>query len=451
MILRCCQRHEELWLESTCGMRFGNSALERFRRYRIAVVGAGVAGITAAHLLARRHDVSLLERNDYLGGHTNTVVLQDGPDSGTAIDTGFIVCNDRTYPRFHRLLADLGVGVHTSDMSFGFFCEATGLAYSSRGLNSLFAQRTNLLRPAHWRMLADVVRFHRVAARDLDDDRVNGQTLGEYLALRRFSRPFQERYLLPMGAAIWSSPRDQMLEYPAQSFLQFFRNHGLLTVDRHPQWQTVIGGASTYVRAFQQRFPGRIETNVSLEHIRRESDKVVLRRRNGREETFDRVVLAAHANQSLALLADPSPDEARLLGAWRYQPNVVVLHTDEGVLAGNRLARASWNYVRERDDDGRRPVSVTYVMNRLQGLRTRRTYCVTLNRRRLIPDEHVLREFVYTHPLYDRRALASQNELPLLNGVRNTYFCGSYFGYGFHEDAVASGERVAELLGAGGA
>lgn len=415
------------------------------RKLQIAIIGSGVAGITTAHLLARQHQVTIFEKNGYVGGHTNTIVVEDGPDAGTPVDTGFIVTNDRTYPNFKRLLADLGVGVRDSDMSFGFQCRQRGLLYASRNLNSLFAQRGNLLRPSFLRMLAEIPRFNRIAATDLAAGKINGATLGDYVKERRFYPGLVSSYLAPMGAAIWSTPQDQILEYPAESFLRFFENHGLLTIRDQPQWQTVIGGSHAYVKAFQKRFPGQIVLKAGVTAIRRTPEGVVIERDRGTPQTFDQVVLATHADEALALLADPSADERRLLGAWRYERNRAVLHTDRSLLPERRRAWASWNYFRNRNREA--PVSVTYHMNRLQGLKTTRDYCVSLNDTRPIPERCILREILYTHPVYTFDSLATQSELPSLNGVHNTYFCGSYFGYGFHEDAVTAGLGVARHFG----
>lgn len=413
---------------------------------RVAVIGAGVAGITTAHLLQRRHEVVLFEKENRLGGHTNTVVLPDGPDAGTPVDTGFIVCNDWTYPNFLKLLGELRVAVRDSDMSFSFNCLRSGLEYAGTNLNTLFAQRRNMLSPPFWRMLLDIIRFNRNALAALESGRLAGLTLGGLVDAGGYSRRFTEHYLLPMGAAIWSTPSAEMLRFPAEAFVKFCRNHGLLNIEHRPTWKTVVGGSISYLRAFERRFRGSIRLASPVAHVRRENGRVVVRPGNGPDEVFDAVVIASHADEALAMLADPSDDERRLLGPWRYQENLTLLHTDPRVMPRARRAWSSWNYVRE-DNADEADVSVTYHMNRLMGLTTRAEYFVTLNGARPPRDGAVVRETMYAHPTYTFDSLGTQAHLPRLQGVRGTYFCGSYHGYGFHEDAVRSGLAVAAQFG----
>jgi len=414
---------------------------------RVAVIGGGVAGIVAAHILQRRHEVTLFEQNDYLGGHTRTIVLTEGPDAGTAVDTGFIVLNDHTYPTFHRFLAQLEVPVRFADMSFGFHSEPDNLQYAGTSLNGLFAQRSNLLRPAFWRMLWDIRGFCQNARRDLREGRLAGETLGEYVRRGGYSRAFLDHYLLPMGGAIWSASSGKMLEFPAAALIRFFENHGLLSLKNRPRWQTVVNGSHTYVRKFLEGFRGTVHLACPVLGIRREANGVQVRLGDGSVQHFDKAVVAAHADQALRMLEDPSPEEQRLLGVWSYSVNHTVLHTDPRVMPSNRRAWASWNYTRERPGGSETPVSVTYHMNRLQGLTTRRDYFVTLNRHQAIAENLILQEMEYTHPQFTAASMATQAELPSLNGPRNTYFCGSYFGFGFHEDAVKSGVAVARAFG----
>jgi predicted NAD/FAD-binding protein len=410
----------------------------------VAVVGGGVAGIVSAHELAKAGwDAVLFERNAYVGGHTSTVTIPSGHDEGLPVDTGFIVMNERTYPNFHRFLAELGVKWRWSDMSFGYHDANTGLQYAGTDLSGLFAQRRNLLRPRFLGMLRQFARFGSEARKDLESGALAGVTLGAYLSERGYSRYFMDHYAVPMGAAIWSTGLVEMLEFPAETFVRFFKNHGLLSVTDRPRWQTVVGGSHAYVKAFLARFPGRVAKDAPVERVRREDGGAVVTARGRAPERFDRVVIAAHADEALALLSDPSEDEKRLLGAWSYARNRTVLHTDEAFLPPNRRAWASWNYRRERGEDGAAAVSVTYHMNRLQGLDSRREYLVTLNPRVEPRAGTVIREFLYMHPTYSFSSLRSQAELPTLNGVRSTWFCGSYFGYGFHEDAVRSALAVA--------
>lgn len=415
---------------------------------RLAVIGCGVAGLTAAQLLQRRYAVTVFERNDYPGGHTHTIVVPDGPDAGTPVDTGFIVCNNRTYPLFHRLLDQLGVRLRDSVMSFSYHDEDSGFHYSGGSLNGLFAQRRNLVHPAFWRMLLDIRRFCRDGGAALAANTVPAVTIGEYLQAGRYSREFVDWYLVPMMAAIWSAPPAETAAFPAAALLRFFRNHGLLSLRDRPTWQTVVGGSHAYVQAFVKQFSGTLHLSCPVHAVRRTAGGVVVTTAHG-ETTFDKVVMAAHADETFAMLADPSPEEHRLLGPWRYQNNRVVLHTDTGVLPPTQRAWASWNYSREPAAEATRPVSVSYYMNLLQGLSTQRHYCTSLNRRRPVAPATVVRELEYAHPVYSFASMGTQAELASLNGVRHSYFCGSYFGYGFHEDAVRAGAAVGELLGVG--
>jgi predicted NAD/FAD-binding protein len=414
---------------------------------KIAVLGGGVAGVSAAHWLSRRYDVTLFEKNDYVGGHTNTVVVEDGPDAGTPVDTGFIVCNDRTYPTFHKFLRELDVPVRYADMSFGYHCEESGLQYSGRGgARGLFAQKRNLLRPWYWKMLGEVVRFGREAKADLDSGVLSRVPLGDYLEDRGYGARFRRHYLFPMGSAIWSTPSSGMLAFPAETLARFFDNHGLLDLRDRPRWQTVVGGSHSYVKAFRRVFPGTVVTGKAARAVSRDGDSVSVRFSDGETRTFDKVVIAAHADEALKMLADPSDDERRLLGPWRYEKNRTVLHTDASVLPPIRGAWASWNYHRAKGSDETR-TTLTYDMNNLQGLRARERYCVTLNPEIEIDPSRVIRTVDYMHPLFSAEAVRTQAELPALQGVRGTYFTGSYHGYGFHEDAVRASAAVVGHFG----
>lgn len=413
----------------------------------IAVVGCGVAGLTAAWLLQRKHRVTLFEKADYLGGHTHTIEIPDGPDAGTAVDTGFIVFNGRNYPLFVRLLKELGVEWRESDMSFGVHCVKSGLQYASHIPFGIFADKANLFRPKYWKLLNAIGRFNRQAKSDLSVD-LGAETLGQYLARHQFPDSLQSDYLLPMGAAIWSCPVDTVRDYPAQSFLRFFENHGLLALNEAPVWHTVCGGSHAYVKAFAKQFNGEICLNAAVRQIERSNDQILISLHGSdRPAVFDRVVLATHADTSLKLLADADDKENNCLKPWKYSSSRVVLHTDKAVMPPLKNAWASWNYTREIGVDDTEPVSVSYHMNRLQGLETKDQYFVTLNRRGPIRKDRVIGEFEYTHPIYDQAAVATQSELPQLNGRRGTFFCGSYFGYGFHEDAVRSAVAVGQAFG----
>lgn len=416
-------------------------------RRNIAVIGGGVAGIVAAYLLDKKHNVTLFDRNDYLGGHTHTVEIADGPDTGLAVDTGFIVLNDATYPLFQKFLKQLGVATRASEMSFGFQCLQTGLTYAGTDLNGLFIQRRNLASPRFYGFLLEIARFSKKARQDLDGGEILPCTLAEYLAKGRFSTFMINNYLVPMAAAIWSTPARTVTDFPAEPFLRFFRNHGLLSFRNRPQWRTVVGGSHSYVKAFIRNFKGTLKLRSTIAGVFREADRVQVTLAGGETLFFDQVIIATHADEALRLLKDPSGNEKRLLSPWRYQLNRTVLHTDSSLLPGPKAARAAWNFTRDADAALERPVFVTYYMNRLQGFSAHQEYCVTLNREQPFQPESVIAEMAYHHPLYTFESMATQAQLPQLNGRQRTCFCGSYFGYGFHEDAVKSAAAVGEAFG----
>jgi predicted NAD/FAD-binding protein len=414
---------------------------------KIAVVGCGVAGLTAAWLLNRKHEVHLFEKNDYAGGHTRTLRVPSGPDEGTAVDTGFIVMNHRNYPQFTEVLRQLGVQLADSSMTFSYYDRAAAYGYSGNSIGSLFPHASYFFKAQHLSLLKDLWRFARIGYRDLKSGYLEGKTLGEYFQSRRFGAAFLNNYLYPMGAAIWSSPVAKMADFPAQPYLHFLENHGLLRLTNRPQWKYVAGGSRTYVEAMLRDFPRAPELSTPPQSIRRTDSGVTLRMSSGEEEHFDHVVIGAHADEALQLLADPSDSERERLGPWRYQPNSVVLHTSLTHLPPNPKLWSSWNFIRESAHDTSQPVSVSYYMNRLQNLQTRRDYVVTLNASEVIPDSHVLNRTTLMHPLYTFESMETQLKLVAMNGERNTWFCGSYFGYGFHEDAVQSAVAVAARFG----
>lgn len=413
----------------------------------IAVVGGGVAGITASFLLQEKHKVTLFEKNDYVGGHTHTVTLDSGPDQGLRIDTGFIVMNDKTYPSFSQLLSRLKVKIEKTDMSFSYYCKETGLQYGTSSLDSIMAQRKNILNPAYWKFLLEIMRFFRTARRALVQGSLGRVTLEEFIREQKFSHRFRDEFLLPMSAAIWSASDREMGQFPMESFARFYENHGLLSVSDHPQWYFVKGGSRSYVEAFLNQFPGDVYAGAPVQSIRRRDKGITLTLSDGTRKDFDAVVIAAHADEALGLLEDPSPDEERLLSPWRYSNNRVILHTDTSLLPTNIRARASWNTIREPGHRSTLPVTVTYDMTRLQNLDTNITYCVTLNPVRPIPQKHIIASMLFTHPVFDFSAMDTQSGLPGLNGQRNTWFCGSYFAYGFHEDAVHSSVQLGRDFG----
>lgn len=404
------------------------------RPRRIAVIGAGIAGLYAAWRLAPDHRVTLFEANDYAGGHTNTVDVEYC-GSTWAIDTGFIVFNDWTYPNFLAMLDELGVGYQSSNMSFSLRCERSGLEYNGTSLNALFAQRRNLLRPSFLRMLMDILRFNRESKALLagTDDTLS---LGAYLEQHRYSTAFIERYILPMGRSIWSAQASAMLAFPARFFVDFFDRHGFLNIDDRPVWQAVRGGSREYVRALLAQYRGELRLSTPIASVRREPAAVALRTAQGNLERFDTVFFACHADQALALLADPSPAEREVLAAFPYAPNLAVLHTDESVLPCRPLARAAWNY--HLTPEPQDAVALTYDMNILQTLDAPVRFLVTLNYDQAIDESRVIRRFQYAHPVYLPAGVAAQKRHRELNGARHTYYCGAYWRYGFHEDGVVS-------------
>ncbi len=400
---------------------------------RIAVVGSGIAGNVAAYHLHSDHDVTVFEADDHIGGHTHTHTIELGR-TRYEIDTGFIVFNDWTYPRFIALLEALGVESQPSSMSFSVSNERTGLEYNGTSIDTLFAQRRNLFRPAFHRMIRDILRFNREAPALL----AVGEelALGEYLERNQYSPQFIRDYLVPMGAAIWSTDPDRMLGFPARYFVRFFHNHGMLSVNERPQWRAIRGGSARYVEKMVAPFRDRIRINTPVEAIRRLPDRVVVRTRGGATESFDHVFLACHSDQALAMLSDASALERDVLGAIRYQTNEAVLHTDTSLLPHARRAWAAWNYHVLPDDASR--VALTYNMNILQTLGAPETFCVTLNRTDRIDPAKVLKRMVYHHPLYTPEAVAAQQRQREVNGAHRTYFCGAYWRFGFHEDGVVS-------------
>ena len=410
---------------------------------RIAIIGSGISGLLTARLLAADHDIRVFEANNHAGGHANTVSF-DAFGRQYAADTGFMVFNDRTYPNFVRLLQKLDVPARNSDMSFSVRSDKTGLAYQGSSLNGLFAQRRNLFRPSFYRMFLDVLRFNRESLELLQGEDYDLE-LGRYLDRNRYSREFIEHYLIPMGAAIWSAPPGVFRQFPARFVVSFFNNHGLLTVRGHPQWKTVQGGAVKYVEAITRPFADRIRLNCPVASVQRFSDRVSVTSKHGGTEDFDAVVLAAHSDQSLALLADVSQAEREILAAFQYQRNETVLHVDPSLLPRCRRAWASWNYRIPREEG--QPVVLTYNLNRLQGHVSPDPICVTLNGTRWIDQTKILQSIEFHHPVYSRGALGAQKRFREINGRNRTYFCGAYWGHGFHEDGVNSALAVGQAFG----
>jgi predicted NAD/FAD-binding protein len=414
---------------------------------KIAIVGGGISGLAAAYHLQSDHDVTLFEANGYLGGHTNTVDVEINGERH-AIDTGFIVFNDWTYPDFVRLLDELRVASQPTEMSFSVCCPRTGFEYGSSTLDSLFANRLNAVRPGFYRMLADIARFNRTAMRKVlgnkDSAIYHNATVGDYLARERYSRQFAEHYLMPMGSAIWSCPTGKFAEFPIRFIVEFYQNHGLLNFVWRPTWRTITGGSRTYVNSILRRFTGRVRPNTPVSRIRRLPDGVEVTPRDGAWECFDHVVLACHADQALRMLADASATERTLLAAFPYERNTATLHTDVRLLPRRRRAWSSWNY--RLSFDRAASASVTYCMNILQRLRSKHTFCVSLNCDAEIEPSRVLGQYCYAHPVFTLERAAAQSRHDELIDVNRTSFCGAYWGNGFHEDGVVSALRVCRKL-----
>jgi len=405
---------------------------------RVAVVGSGVAGLVSAYLVGRRHDVVLFEADNRPGGHVHTwEVRHEGRDY--AVDTGFIVFNERNYPNFTKLLAELEVRSQPTTMSFGFRCDSTDTEYNGSTIPQLFAQKRNLVRPRFFRMLGDIVRFNRDAAHDV----TNGSrelSVGEYLEEKRFSRGFRDQYLLPMASALWSTPRAQALQMPAEFLVNFFDNHGMLKVEGRPPWRVVAGGSARYVEALLSAFRGKLRLRTPVRRVERSDDQVLV---DG--ERFDRVVFACHSDQALASPADPTPVERELLGAMPFKPKQRILHTHTPGVPRRRAAWGAWNYRVHSGDDA--PATLTYNMNALQTIEAPVTFCATLNSEEQIAPDKIIGRASYMHPIFSRASVAAQRRHGEISGLNRTHYCGAYWGWGFHEDGVRSALTVARAFG----
>ncbi|HEX7299203.1 MAG TPA: FAD-dependent oxidoreductase [Solirubrobacteraceae bacterium] len=405
---------------------------------RIAIIGTGISGLTAAHLLHPAHEITVFEAGDHVGGHTNTIVV-DAEDGRWDVDTGFIVCNDRNYPLFEAMLDELGVARQPTNMSFSVSAEDEDFEYSSHGPRGLLAQPANLARRRFLAMVADYLRFNR-AARRLLAEPADDRSLGAFLKDERFSPWFVDRLLVPQAAAVWSADPAQMWTFPARFLAQFFAHHGMLSLTGRPRWSTVAGGSARYVEALTAPFAERIRVRTPVLAMTRHPTHVELVLQGGAPEAFDEVVVASHADDALALLTDPSPGESEVLGAFAYQVNEAVLHTDRSLLPRRRAAWSAWNYHLPAEPRGR--CAVTYYMNYLQALEAEEPYCVTLNRTAAIDPERIIRVIPYAHPVFTRAAVQAQTRHAEVSGVRRTHYCGAYWGWGFHEDGVASAHRA---------
>lgn len=408
----------------------------------VAVIGSGISGLSAAYYLSWRHEVHLFENDTRLGGHTHTVMV--GSEKGPLpVDTGFIVHNDRTYPNFCRLMRELGVEAQISDMSFAVTERGGAFEYSSNGLGGFFAQPGNWFSPKHYRLLSEILRFNREAPKLLREPGAEALTLGEFLERGSYAPVFIDRYLIPMTGAVWSMAPEIMPQFPALTLIRFMHNHGMLGIKTHPVWKAIRGGSHTYLAPITAPFRNRISTGVSIASVERGEQSVTLRFADGAAKVFDEVVFACHGDQILPMLTQPTEAEREILGSFTTSRNETCLHTDASFLPRRPAARASWNYL--LGDAGR--VTLTYHMNRLQALDTREDYCVTLNATSQIDPGRVLRTMVYEHPLYTRAAIRAQERWGEISSKNRTHFCGAYWFYGFHEDGVRSGIRVAEALG----
>jgi predicted NAD/FAD-binding protein len=412
----------------------------------IAVIGSGIAGMSAAWLLSQKHKVTVYEREDRLGGHSNTVEVQTA-DGTVPVDTGFIVYNERNYPNLTQLFKHLNVPTKDSEMSFAASLNDGGMEYSGTDINGMLGQRRNILRPRFWAMLKDVRRFYRDAPTFIANKNIGHWSLGYFLNAQGYSQPFINDHLLPMGAAIWSASAADMLDFPAAAFIRFFDSHGLLEIVNRPVWRTIDGGSREYVKRLTNCYRDSVLLGTPVKSVHRQYGGVFVECDNGRRRRFDHVVVASHADQALGLLADADTQERQCLSAVRYSVNRAVLHSDTRLMPKRRRVWSSWNYLQSQHGSGETSLCVSYWMNRLQGIDPSQPLFVTLNPH-IEPDaKHIIREFFYEHPLFDRSALAAQQHLWSLQGQRNTWFCGSYFGYGFHEDALQSGLAVAEAVG----
>lgn len=423
-------------------MATGNQSTNETKR--IAVIGSGISGLSAAWLMSQSAPVTVYEGDNRLGGHSNTVTVA-GSDGDIDVDTGFIVYNERNYPNLVELFRTVGVETQASNMSFAVSLNGGKMEYSGSGLNGLMGQRGNIVRPKFWGMLRDLLRFYREAPLALSSPAVEDVTIGEYLDANGYGPGFIDNHLLPMGAAIWSASSEEMRAYPFKAFVRFFVSHGLLTLKDRPQWRTVDGGSRQYVNRLQQELPD-IRLSTRVVSVERNSNGVHILDEHGNREIFSDVVIAAHADQALLMLGDASTEERNMLGSFRYTDNEAVLHTDPSLMPKRKRTWASWNYIGEAGRDGAQSLCVTYWMNRLQNIPMTDPLFVTLNPIREIAPENILRLIHYMHPIFDRAALEAQRNLWRIQGKNGIWFCGAYCGYGFHEDGLQSGLAVAEAI-----
>ena len=409
---------------------------------KIAIVGTGISGLTAAYLLNREHDIVVFEKNDYVGGHTHTHDVKT-KESSLAVDSGFIVYNEVTYPNFIKLLDQLGVQRQKTTMGFSVKSVKKNLEYAGNSLKTLFAQRLNYFRPSFWIMLRDILRFNKKGKADLANLSAEIK-LGDYLRQNNYSRSFINHYIIPMGSAIWSTKAKSMMDIPALFFIRFFNNHGLMQVKNRSGWWVIKGGSREYVKKMIAKFDSKIRLNTAVESISRSENKIIIQVL-GKEEIFDAVVIATHSDQALQLLSDSTQQEIEVLSALPYQSNEALLHTDSSVLPKRKNAWASWNYNLDQEVD--QPMAMTYNMNILQTLNTNETYCVTLNNNDLVDSNKILKTLYYEHPQFTPEGISAQKRKHEISGINNTYYCGAYWRNGFHEDGVVSALEVCGHFG----
>ena len=405
---------------------------------KIAIIGSGISGLTIAHHLHSEHEITVYEANNYIGGHSNTVVVKEQHHS-VPIDTGFIVFNDWTYPNFESLLKTINVNIENSEMSFSAKCSKTGFEWCGNGIKGLVFNQSNWHQIKSYQILFDFLRFNRLSKKLLDEDAIDC-TLGKFLKENKFSQTFIDYYIIPMGAAIWSSTAQDIHNYPAHSYLRFFRNHGLLNISHRPQWKTISGGSKEYVSKLTEPFSDRIKLNCAVEKITRQGGGVTIHTANDSPRHFDHVFMACHSDQALQMLERPTALEHQILKSIEYQFNLATLHTDSRLMPSNKDAWSSWNYLLPENDNEH--VKVTYYMNRLQNLNTQQNYFVSLNLEKQIDPSKVIRHIAYMHPVFNQQAINAQNQFSEINGIKNTWYCGAYWRNGFHEDGVWSAKQA---------
>ena len=415
--------------------------IDKNKRQNIAIIGSGISGLTSAYLLSKYHNVHLYEKNDYIGGHTHTHELIENSNK-LNVDSGFIVYNENTYPNFIKLLDTLKVERQHTEMGFSVKSDIGDFEYAGNSLRSFFAQKSNILKPKFWKMTFDIIRFNKIANND-HEKKIN-LSLKEYLNKYSFSKSFTKNYILPMGAAIWSTSPKLMLDMPAYFFIRFFKNHGLLKIADRPQWWVIKNGSNQYVKEIIKPFINHIHLNSKIDTISRKDGKVYIGIKDKIKE-YDSVVISTHSNQALNLLSDPTTDEKNILGNIKYQKNTALIHTDISILPKRKLAWSSWNYLINQDSD--QLVTLTYNMNILQNLKSNKTYCVTINNTKKLNPDKIIKEIIYHHPLFTESSVKAQKQKAIICGCNNTYYTGAYWGYGFHEDGVNSALDVCSKFG----